>query len=193
MDNSKVHIKAGDLELVPYTEQYVEVYHAWMCREDLLELTCSEPLTLEEERRNQKEWLESGEKLTFIILVCGEPVGDCNIFLDDEGASAEVEVMIASTAHRRQGHAKQAIIHLMHYAALALPAVTTFRAKILTHNSASQALFKALGFALEREVPVFNEEHYTLSVEAARPLFEKYPCTVEGVAQNGEGADIRSS
>ena len=42
--------------LVPYKEKYVERYHAWMQDDDLLALTASERLTLDEEVENQKSW-----------------------------------------------------------------------------------------------------------------------------------------
>ena len=42
--------------LVPYKEKYVERYHAWMQDEELLALTASERLTLDEEFENQRSW-----------------------------------------------------------------------------------------------------------------------------------------
>ena len=107
MDNRDVVLTGQRVTLTPYVKEYVETYHRWMCSPELLELTCSEPLSLEEEYRNQEEWLDSGDKLTFIILrraaegsddEADVPVGDCNLFLlpgndtedaDDGGAEAD--------------------------------------------------------------------------------------------------------
>ena len=56
------------LELVPYCTFHVRRYHTWMQDPSLLELTCSEALSLEEESQNQQSWRRDGAKLTFIIL-----------------------------------------------------------------------------------------------------------------------------
>eukprot|EP01064_Diplonema_japonicum_P018695 TRINITY_DN27395_c0_g1_i1.p1 TRINITY_DN27395_c0_g1~~TRINITY_DN27395_c0_g1_i1.p1 ORF type:complete len:195 (+),score=55.56 TRINITY_DN27395_c0_g1_i1:44-586(+) len=179
MDNRNVRITSEGLTLVPYTKDYVETYHKWMTRPDLLELTCSEPLTLEEEERNQKEWLESGDKMTFIIIANGTPVGDCNVFLHDEGTSAEVEIMIAELSARRHGHAQRVVIYLMKYVLETLPGVETFRAKILCRNDASLRLFKKLGFVLERKVEVFEEEHYKMERSDAMRMCREAPCCID--------------
>ena len=55
--------------LTPYGPRHVPRYHAWMCDPELLSLTCSEPLTLEEEVANQREWEESTTQATFLIGV----------------------------------------------------------------------------------------------------------------------------
>ena len=176
MDNSDVTIEGRGVVLVPYSAEYVETYHAWMCRPELLELTCSEPLSLEEEFRNQKEWLESGDKLTFIILAgdaAGVPVGDCNLFLlmdaasdeeaTEEGQSIEVEVMVAETEHRGKGLATEALRLIMKYAVASLsPKPVRFVAKILEKNAPSKALFEKIGFKVFKEVKAFEEIHYEL-------------------------------
>lgn len=68
MHNSNVALRGRRLLLVPYLEQHVPRYHQWMCDPELLAATCSEPLTLQEEYENQISWLESTDKLTFILL-----------------------------------------------------------------------------------------------------------------------------
>ena len=44
--------------LVPYRKEHVPKYHEWMKSPFLLEMTASEPLTLDEEYEMQKSWLE---------------------------------------------------------------------------------------------------------------------------------------
>ena len=59
--------------LVPYEAKYVARYHAWMQNEELLRLTASERLTLDEEKSNQQSWRHDEKKLTFIILDAAHP------------------------------------------------------------------------------------------------------------------------
>ena len=66
---------------------------------EILFLTASEPLTLEEELENQATWLLDPLKLTFIIInkENGKPCGDINLFFHKyiEPNEAEIDVMIA--------------------------------------------------------------------------------------------------
>jgi RimJ/RimL family protein N-acetyltransferase len=178
MDNRDVMVKGKRLLLVPYLPHHVDRYHEWMQRPDLLESTCSEQLTIEEERENQVSWLESKEKLTFILLCKGSAspststqgeenrvvmIGDCNIFVpvnvDDEGV--EVEVMVAEERFRGHGLASEALLLLMSYVMEKFP-FRRFVAKILRDNAASRRLFEGghLGFEAFKVVEVFNEVHY---------------------------------
>lgn len=68
MYNRHVALRGKRLLLVPYLEEHVPRYHRWMCDPELLDATCSEPLSLEEEYSNQVSWLNASDKLTFIIL-----------------------------------------------------------------------------------------------------------------------------
>ncbi|CAD2218371.1 Acetyltransferase (GNAT) domain containing protein, putative [Angomonas deanei] len=73
MINETVYLQIpGRLLLVPYLPHHVGRYHEWMCRPELLAATESEPLSLQEERENQVDWLQSLDKLTFIIYACEE-------------------------------------------------------------------------------------------------------------------------
>lgn len=54
--------------LVPYKPDHVERYHAWMQDPFLLEMTASEPLSMEEEIEMQKSWRDDDNKCTFIVL-----------------------------------------------------------------------------------------------------------------------------
>jgi RimJ/RimL family protein N-acetyltransferase len=178
MNNRDVLVKGRRLVLVPYLPHHVPRYHDWMQRPELLEATCSEPLTLEEEQENQVAWLQSSDKLTFILLApqaladcCGEMqslslenltmIGDCNVFVphDVDEQGVEVEVMVAEQGFRGKGLAKEAVLLLMTYVMETMPH-RRFVAKILEDNLASRRLFEqSLGFAVFKEVRVFNEVH----------------------------------
>jgi RimJ/RimL family protein N-acetyltransferase len=69
MNNANVILLGKTVRLVPYLRHHVTQYHRWMCDPELLHLTCSEPLTLEEEFLNQTQWLVSSDKLTFIVMI----------------------------------------------------------------------------------------------------------------------------
>ena len=66
--NEKEAVMGVNCILVPYCRKHVEKYHEWMKRKELLEATCSEPLTFEEELEMQRSWREDPDKLTFIVL-----------------------------------------------------------------------------------------------------------------------------
>ena len=65
--NEQLVVEGQKCSLIPYSEDLVEVYHQWMENEWLREMTCSERLTLEEEKKMQQSWREDPNKLTFII------------------------------------------------------------------------------------------------------------------------------
>lgn len=66
-DNVNTALIGRRVQLVPYRREHIATYHGWMQDETLLQLTCSEPLTLEEETANQRSWQDDPTKLTFIV------------------------------------------------------------------------------------------------------------------------------
>ena len=65
--------------LVPYRPEHVEKYHEWMKSPFLLEMTASEPLSLEEEIKMQLSWRDDSDKCTFIVLArsaCSKPYNE---------------------------------------------------------------------------------------------------------------------
>ncbi|CAD6187894.1 unnamed protein product [Caenorhabditis auriculariae] len=106
----------------------------------------SEPLTLEEEHKMQRSWLEDEDKLTFIVLSRelyddGIPqiacmVGDVNLFINWEERNAEVEVMIAEPSARRKGIALEAVSLIISYGIRKFN-LLKFTAKIVEDNEAT--------------------------------------------------------
>ncbi|CAE7744567.1 Nat9, partial [Symbiodinium pilosum] len=172
-------------QLVPYEKAMVPTYHKWMKDPELLELTGSEPLTLEEEYEMQQSWRDSEDKLTFIVvdrslppdpslgLNGGTMVGDVNVFftqvglVDEEGldryAAGEIEVMIADSSSRRKGLAAEALTMIQGYCVEHL-GTKYFVAKIKDHNAPSVALFERMGYRFMKHVEVFHELVYQLDV-----------------------------
>jgi len=162
--------------LVPYVKEHVERYHEWMQSDFLLEMTASEPLSIEEEYEMQQSWHLDEDKCTFIVVSkelpamderhpWGTIVGDVNLFFnnEDDTHEAEVEVMIADERVRRKGHGFESAVLMMQYGITDLGA-THYTAKIAMSNTPSLTLFKRLGFEIESQSDVFKEITLHLSV-----------------------------
>jgi RimJ/RimL family protein N-acetyltransferase len=139
--------------LLPYMASHVAQYHAWMSDPELLRLTASEPLSLEDEYANQVSWLADARKLTFIVAAADAErrlLGDVNVYLHAhlDAGQAEIAVMIAEPSARRSGCAREALLLMMAYAAAHL-GVAEFLAKIDRDNTASRWLFQKLGFTAD--------------------------------------------
>lgn len=176
--NANVTLDGAKCQLVPYTRECVETYHSWFLEDPtLLESTCSELLSLEEEFENQLSWHTDPSKLTFLIrdrtrndVLCG----DINAFLstffpedydEEDGSSgllAELNLMIADKESRRRGIAAEALSLFLKYVEKNIGGVKLFLAKIHTTNANSIHLFEKLGFTKFKEVACFNEVHYVL-------------------------------
>ena len=103
--NERTVIEGKTCLLVPYLRCHVLLYHEWMGSPELLELTASERLSLEEEYENQVSWHDDQQKCTFIILdkalpdtpgvstTGGAMCGDVNLFFNDfeDPHAAEIE------------------------------------------------------------------------------------------------------
>ncbi len=167
--NTVLRLEDSAAVLVPYTESHVKVYHAWMGDAELLRLTCSERLSLEEEFSNMKSWREDPKKLTFIVLDAARNyamAGDVNLYLNGEDGEGEIEVMIAETASRRRGIASAAC-RLMATFAFAELGVSTFIAKVLEDNSPSISLLEKIGFTETCRISAFKEVHLVLDVSGS--------------------------
>ena len=189
--NESLLVQGPLVRLVPYRREHVPQYHTWMQDPALLEQTCSEPLSLEEEFANQKSWHEDECKLTFIVCAVapGLPVddltlgmvGDVNAFFtpwdaesdqpaEEAGAAeapllAEVEIMVADASQRRRGLGRQALLLFLQYVA-ELPRVSGLCAKIGEDNAPSLRLFDALGFVEHKRMAVFQQVELRLPLSA---------------------------
>ena len=188
------------VRLVPYLRSHIARYHAWMQDEELLRLTCSEPLSLEEETANQRSWRDDASKVTFIVcaldvhgdieddLTAGM-CGDVNAFLspaeeDEDGAAkitadeeslfAELEVMIAEPNRRRGGLARQALLLFMRWLLRHVPRISTLVVKITDDNLPSRALFASLGFTVHKHMAVFEQTELRLPADEARTMCERH-------------------
>jgi RimJ/RimL family protein N-acetyltransferase len=135
---------------------------------ELLELTASEPLTLDEEYQMQQSWTDDDKKCTFIVqsplfdknrqFGLGGMVGDVNLYFNDhdDPFSVEIEIMIAEKSMRRKGLGRIAIVMMMSFAVQELN-VSKFTAKISFHNLASIELFQRLGYVEVSRSNVFQE------------------------------------
>jgi RimJ/RimL family protein N-acetyltransferase len=156
------------LVLHPYTLSMVPKYHAWMQDEELLRLTGSEPLSLEEEMANQESWVTDPLKHTFILCDRAQfdperpeesMIGDLNLFLIAP-STGELSIMIADSSYRRKGLAREALVFMLDFAKTLH--LGRLEAKIQTDNTGSIGLFRGLGFVQFAEEPVFNEVHLEL-------------------------------
>jgi len=167
-------IVGKSLTLIPYKPAHVPKYHSWMGDDDILRLTGSERLSLEEEYEMQQDWERDTQKCTFIIVdheklgstsdEMESIVGDTNLFFQpDEPCSAEIEVMIAEQWARRRGLAKEALELTMNYGQGQL-GKSKFIAKIKQDNLPSIHMFSKLGFIKVSESQVFNEFTFELNL-----------------------------
>ncbi|XP_029634201.1 N-acetyltransferase 9-like protein isoform X3 [Octopus sinensis] len=154
--NCNTKIISDRIILVPYEAAHVPKYNCWMQSDELLSLTASERLTLEEEYENQISWRQDEKK---------SMIGDVNLFFNDPFLedTAEIEVMIAEISSRRKGFGKQAVILMMVYGVEILK-ITKFTAKIGMSNSISLGLFLNMGFIEESRSSVFQEITLALPV-----------------------------
>ena len=179
--NENVTVEGEKCVLVPYTKDLVEQYHSWFVNdEELLELTGSDLLTIEEEYANQESWRTDEQKLTFLIrdkTQEGKPLcGDINAFFSEfyeedwthadmepskpDGLVAEINLMIAEKNSRRKGIAREALQLFTAYFLAKIHNVKVLVAKIQLNNLASIKLFESLGYTEFKRVECFNEVHY---------------------------------
>ncbi|ETV92522.1 hypothetical protein, variant [Aphanomyces invadans] len=161
-----VKVQGDRVRLVPYAARHVLKYHEWMKDPFLLEMTASEPLSLEEEQQMQVTWREDPTKATFIVFAHDagdeetedEMAGDVNLFFNDDEdvANCEIDIMVAEARYRGKGIGREAVLLMMSYAVVHWK-VHRFYCKINEANEASLGLFRKLGFVQCNYVAAFHE------------------------------------
>ena len=189
--NQNVTIQHGSTILAPYQKQFVEQYHEWMQDKELLKLTKSEPLTLQEEYDMQEKWMADDDKLTFIIFDMDRMIGDVNLFTvpDFEVENlvekyklpnckyGELEIMIADANYRGKGHGQNAIKMMIAYAKTL--GYHGFIARISVDNSASLQVFKRLNFSVIDMISIFDEFLLLYSMNGVGIEYKVHPTHVE--------------
>ncbi|KAL4719567.1 hypothetical protein ACJJTC_016346 [Scirpophaga incertulas] len=164
--NSNLKIEGTKVILIPYKKQHVTKYHTWMKSPELQELTASEPLSLEEEYNMQKQWQNDKDKCTFILLEKSKyyetnneiesMIGDTNIFINNEQASGEIEIMIAEKYARGKRLGWESVLLMLLFGIKYID-LKVFEAKISVKNKTSIQMFKKLGFEETSKSEVFQE------------------------------------
>ncbi|KAI4471168.1 n-acetyltransferase 9 [Holotrichia oblita] len=154
--------------LVPYRKEHVLKYHKWMKSEELLRLTGSEPLSLDEEYNMQQSWLMDTNKCTFIVLEkekyeetkneIDSMIGDTNLFFANPESTlvAEAEIMIAEPDSRSKGYGFEAMMLMFLYGIEKLN-VKQYVVKITMDNNPSLQMFMRMGFVETSRSTIFQE------------------------------------
>lgn len=176
--DEKIKIVGEKVCLVTYQKKHVVQYNQWLQDPELLDLTSSEQLTLEEEYENQLDCQQSDTRYMFMILdntLNFALAGDVDIFLDEEN-NGEINVMIAEKDSRRKGLAKEATLLLMRWALIYLK-ISKFVAKIQIKNEPSIFLFQSFGFQETARSEVFGE--ITFSLDVSQNMFGDEPLEIQ--------------
>ncbi|KAF9093743.1 N-acetyltransferase 9 [Mortierella sp. AD031] len=208
--NENIALVGQRCVLVPYLKRHVDHYNKWMQSPELLEMTASEPLTIEEEYEMQESWRVDENKCTFIILAREGPeqditpenalaqpmVGDVNLFFNDhdDPHSAEIEIMIAEPSYRRKGMGLEALRMMVTYAYQSL-GTKRITAKISTENKGSIQLFLTqLGFVQIGYSQIFEEVtlERTLTVSGSS-ISTPFSLSKETDADAEDNADVVAS
>jgi RimJ/RimL family protein N-acetyltransferase len=82
-DNWETQLIGSLVRLVPYQRKFVDKYHGWMTDPYVLEMTASEPLSMEEEYEMQQTWLNDPHS-TYLDLILREyvTVNTCDLFAE---------------------------------------------------------------------------------------------------------------
>lgn len=182
--NENTRLVGEKVILIPYRPHHVPKYHDWMSRDEIQQLTCSEPLTLEQEYEMQASWRNDPDKLTFIILKkdlwdrdestrskeekeIAAMIGDVNCFIIDEedqnGESVkagELEIMIVDKENRGLGLGIESMRLMISYCMEFVfndLMIKQFMVKIDEANLASIRMFEKLGFVQFKYSSVFKQ------------------------------------
>ena len=169
--NIKTKLEGEKIILVPYRKHHVDKYHKWMSDPELLALTASEPLSIDEEYEMQQTWENDENKLTFIVLSkslhengneVDSMVGDVNAFLysdnDDNIIDViEIDIMISEKKYRSYGFGSEAVYVIMFYCLKNFKNIKEFIVKINDDNEASIKMFEKMLFFKYDYLKVFKQ------------------------------------
>ncbi|ORX77376.1 hypothetical protein BCR32DRAFT_295662 [Anaeromyces robustus] len=191
-NNNNTIIKGNRICLIPYKKKHVEMYHKWLQSEEMLELTASEPLSIEEEYNMQKKWETENDKSIFLIMAKdfnkniddvakGGIIGDINLFYqadDEDGDVAEIDIMIAEKECQRKGYGLEAVALMLKYGII-YHKVNVFKSIISIDNIPSKSLFKnKFDFKTHSISEVFKEE--TLLKKVDEEFLKKLDTIIDG-------------
>ncbi|ORX57828.1 hypothetical protein BCR36DRAFT_409291 [Piromyces finnis] len=191
-NNNNTIIKGNRICLIPYKKKHVEMYHKWLQSEEMLELTASEPLSIEEEYDMQKKWETENDKSIFLIMAKdfdkniddiakGGIIGDINLFYqadDEDGDVAEIDIMIAEKECQRKGYGLEAVSLMLKYG-IEYHKVNVFKSIISVDNIPSKSLFKnKFDFKTHSISEVFKEE--TLLKKVDDEFIKKIDSIIDG-------------
>jgi RimJ/RimL family protein N-acetyltransferase len=151
-----------EINLVDFTEEYTSLFYEWMQDADLLRLTGTDRMTLEEIKRLSEKSLE-GKCIIKIILLDDTPIGDIDLFysIDEDLLNCgEINILIVQKQYRSKGYGKRALLKFLDLLRKPNKALRPdyLCAKINKDNKESIALFESVGFVKEDDVPnVFDE------------------------------------
>ncbi|CAF2718946.1 unnamed protein product [Rotaria sp. Silwood2] len=167
--NSNTVLVGQTILLVPYKKHHVKKYHTWMENEEILELTASSPLSIDEEYEMQQTWLDDKDKCTFIVLSkeifdrthdeIESMIGDVNLSINNPNDihCGEVGIMIAEVTARHKGYGIETLNIFIRYAIETLN-ITRFIVSIGLKNLPSINLFtKKFHFLTIQTTDVFQE------------------------------------
>jgi RimJ/RimL family protein N-acetyltransferase len=151
-----------ELKLVDFTQEFVQIFHKWMQEEEVLQLTSTDPMSLEDVTNLSCQSLK-GHCIVKIILLDGVPIGDVDLFYsvdEDLLRAGEINILIAEKQYRSKGYGKIALVNFIEILKKQADSLRPeyLCAKINKENAASIRLFENAGFVKECDVPnVFDE------------------------------------
>jgi RimJ/RimL family protein N-acetyltransferase len=152
----------SELRLVDFTQEFVHIFHKWMQEGEVLQLTSTDPMSLEDVTKLSVQSLK-GHCIVQIILLKGIPIGDVDLFYsvdEDLLRAGEINILIAEKQYRSKGYGKIALMNFIENIKRQADSLRPdyLCAKINKENNASIRLFENVGFVKECDVPnVFDE------------------------------------
>lgn len=147
-------IQGTKIRLVPYLEEHVPSYHSWLNNQEMQRLTCTEPVSLQEEYEYQRNWNSKSDRMIRLIEADGVLIGDINLFRNDQldnDCMWEVNIMIVKEEDRRHGYASEALeLMLREYH------INNVMAKVHKDNQASIKFFRKSFQQVNDEPDVFG-------------------------------------